>query len=94
MKGTAPTLKAQPRERLGTRYAQRLRSTGQALLAMLGTALGGIASNALTGVLVEHVSPNAPYVAGGAGALLLGLALPWLVPPPSRPEPEGGHSAG
>lgn len=29
MKGTAPTLKAQPRERLGTRYAQRLRSTGQ-----------------------------------------------------------------
>ena len=61
---------------------------------LLGVALGGMASNALTGVLVEHVSANAPYVAGGAGALLLALALPWLVPEPSRPPMGAEASAG
>jgi PPP family 3-phenylpropionic acid transporter len=66
---------------------EHLRNTGQALLATLGVALGGIASNALTGLLVQRVSTNAPYIAGGIGGLLLVVTLPWLVPTPTRPRP-------
>ncbi len=68
---------------------ERLRSTGQGLLAMLGVSIGGIASNLSTGWLIEHVSVDAPYVAGGLGALVLGCLVPLLLPrpaPPSRRE--------
>jgi hypothetical protein len=47
--------------------------------------VGGIASNVITGWLFEHLGPDQPYVIGGIGALLLGLALPAILPPPSRP---------
>lgn len=60
----------------------RLRSTGQALLSMVGVAAGGIASNAAAGWLLEHVGPNAPYIASGVGALILGSLVWWIVPPP------------
>jgi len=64
---------------------ERLRSTGQGLLAMIGVSVGSIVSNLSTGWLLEHVGPDAPYVAGGAGALLLGCLLPVLIPPARRP---------
>jgi PPP family 3-phenylpropionic acid transporter len=60
----------------------RLRSTGQALLTIVGVAAGGIASNAAAGWLLEHVGPNAPYVASGLGAFVLGSLVWWIVPPP------------
>jgi PPP family 3-phenylpropionic acid transporter len=65
---------------------ERLRSTGQGLLAMVGVSVGGISSNLAAGWLLEHVDPAAPYRVGGLGALALGLALPLLLPPPRRPE--------
>lgn len=67
---------------------ERLRATAQGLLGMLGVGLGGIASNTIAGWLLENVGPDAPYVAGGAGALVIGLAvLVWLPDPTPAPAP-------
>jgi PPP family 3-phenylpropionic acid transporter len=71
-----------------------LRSTGQALYAMMGVSLGGITSNLGAGWLLERVGPAAPYAVGGCGALLLGGLLPLLLPPPRRPEGAAEPFAG
>ena len=63
---------------------ERLRSTGQGVLAMVGVGLGGISSYLSAGWLFENVGPDAPYIAGGIGALLLGCAIPLLIPPAIR----------
>ncbi len=74
---------------------ERLRSTGQGVLAMIGVSLGGIISNLGSGWLLEHVGPSAPYAIGGIGALALGVLVPVLLPPASRPPPaEGEAGAG
>jgi hypothetical protein len=36
--------------------------------------------------LLEHFGADAPFRVGGIGALLLGLALPLILPRPERPE--------
>ena len=64
----------------------RLRSTGQGMLAMVGFSLGGISSNLSAGWLFENFGPDAPYFAGGIGALILGCAIPLLIPPPVQPK--------
>jgi PPP family 3-phenylpropionic acid transporter len=66
---------------------QRLRSTGQGILAMVGVSLGGISSNLGTGWLIEHVGTDAPYIVGGIGALALGALVPLILPPPHELEP-------
>jgi PPP family 3-phenylpropionic acid transporter len=63
---------------------ERLRSTGQGLLAMVGISLGGIISYLGAGWLLENVGPNAPYLVGGIGALILGCAIPLIIPPAVR----------
>ncbi len=63
---------------------ERLRSTGQGMLAMAGVSLGGISSYLSAGWLFENVGANAPYLAGGIGALILGCAIPLLIPPAVR----------
>lgn len=68
---------------------ERLRSTGQGGYAMVGISIGGILSNLLSGWLIEHVGPAAPYVVGGVLGLALLAALPLLLPEPHRPEEEG-----
>jgi PPP family 3-phenylpropionic acid transporter len=72
---------------------ERLRSTAQGLLTMVGASLGGITSNLLAGWLLERVGPDAPYLAGGAGALALGALVPLALPRPRRP-PEAGAEDG
>jgi len=62
----------------------RLRSTGQGILAMFGISVGGISSNVCAGWLLQNVGPNAPYIAGGLGALTLGVLLPLILPPAHR----------
>jgi PPP family 3-phenylpropionic acid transporter len=57
----------------------RLRSTAQGILSMAGASVGGILSNVLTGVLIDHFGARAPAIAGGFGALLLTCALPAMV---------------
>lgn len=69
---------------------ERLRSTGQGVLAMVGLSLGGISSNLATGSLMEHFGADTPYIAGGVGALLLGCLVPLWLPPARRPEEDGG----
>ena len=63
---------------------ERLRSTGQNLLAMVGVSLGGLLSNLGAGALFDAFGADAPYRVGGVGALVLALALPLLLPPPTR----------
>jgi PPP family 3-phenylpropionic acid transporter len=64
---------------------ERLRSTGQGLLAMIGFSCAGVFSNVAGGMLLEHLGPDALYRVAGTGALLLGGALPLLLPRPQRP---------
>lgn len=66
---------------------ERLRSTGQTILAMVGIGWGGTASNVLAGWLLENIGPDAPYLVGGIGALTLGCLVPWILPRPERIRP-------
>jgi PPP family 3-phenylpropionic acid transporter len=65
---------------------ERLRSTGQGLLAMIGFSCAGVFSNLAGGLLLEHFGPDVLYRVAGIGALLLGAALPLILPRPERPE--------
>jgi PPP family 3-phenylpropionic acid transporter len=65
---------------------ERLRSTGQGLLAMVGVSLGGIASNVSCGWLLDRYGPDAPYAVSGVAALALAAGLPLLLPRPDRPD--------
>jgi len=67
---------------------ERLRSTGQGVLGMMGVCIGGIVSNLGAGWLLERVGASTPYVVGGLGGLALALLLPLLLPRPHRPPAE------
>ena len=58
---------------------ERLRSTAQGVLAMVGPSLGGILSNLGTGWLIDVLGPTAPYRLSGISALVLTLLIPWLL---------------
>jgi MFS family permease len=63
---------------------ERLRSTAQGALSMVGVSLGGVCSSLAAGWLIEHVGPTAPARAGGIGALVLTLVIPALIPKPEK----------
>jgi MFS family permease len=67
---------------------ERLRSTGQGLMAMIGMSIGAMLSNLSAGWLIDRLGATAPAQVGGIGALLLVCLMPWLLPPPRRSEPE------
>lgn len=67
---------------------ERLRSTGQGLLAMVGMGVGSIVSNTASGWLIDHGGPNTPMLIGGLGAIALGAAVRVILPAPERPEPQ------
>lgn len=67
--------------------AERLRSTAQTMLAMVGVGWGGTTSNVLAGWLLEHIGPDAPYLMGGIGALTLACLVPRILPRPERVRP-------
>jgi len=71
----------------------RLRSTAQGLVAMVGLGIGGIASNTAAGWILDNVDANAPYLIGGVGALLVGLAIPWLLPSVAHEDEEPEEAA-
>jgi PPP family 3-phenylpropionic acid transporter len=74
---------------------ERLRSTAQALLATVGTGIGGILSNAVAGWMLERMGPTAPYLYGGVGALGLAAAVGWLLPGlPARQPAYRGYREG
>ncbi|MBX3024040.1 MFS transporter [bacterium] len=73
---------------------ERLRATGQGLLATVGVGLGGILSNAACGWLIDHIGIDATYAIGGVGGLLLGAAVTWILPrPEGRPAPVDARAA-
>ncbi len=69
----------------------RLRSTGQAGLAMVGISCASAFSNLGTGFLFDRLGAEAPFLLGGTGAVLLAIFAIWGLPKPQRmPElPEG-----
>ena len=71
----------------------RLRSTAQGLVAMVGLGLGGIASNTAAGWILDHMGANAPYLIGGAGALVVGLAVRWILPAVGHEDEETSGTA-
>jgi hypothetical protein len=52
---------------------------------------GGILSYLSAGWLFENVGPDVPYLTGGIGALILGCAIPLLIPPAVRAAPVDGE---
>jgi MFS transporter, PPP family, 3-phenylpropionic acid transporter len=52
----------------------RLRSTGQALIVMVGASIGGMLSSLIGGALLERFGIDVLFLASGAGALLWALA--------------------
>jgi MFS transporter, PPP family, 3-phenylpropionic acid transporter len=64
---------------------ERLRSTAQAVLAMVGVGIAGIVSNLGSGWLLDTAGINVLYMATGAGSALLGCLVWWILPSPARP---------
>ena len=52
----------------------RLRSTGQALVVMVGASIGGVASSTLGGAIVDRFGVDPLYFGYGAGAMLWSAA--------------------
>jgi MFS transporter, PPP family, 3-phenylpropionic acid transporter len=67
---------------LDTVAPERLRSTAQGILSMVGTGVAGIASNIAAGWLVDRGGTDALYLICGLGLLVLGLLTVWLLPAP------------
>jgi PPP family 3-phenylpropionic acid transporter len=65
---------------LDTVAPERLRSTAQGILSMVGMGIAGIASNTAAGWLVDHGGTDALYLICGVGALALGLLTGWFLP--------------
>jgi MFS transporter, PPP family, 3-phenylpropionic acid transporter len=59
---------------------EKLRSTAQGILSMIGSGLAGILSNLTSGWLVDHGGTNLLYLLCGAGSLLLGILSVWILP--------------
>jgi MFS transporter, PPP family, 3-phenylpropionic acid transporter len=65
---------------------EKLRSTAQAVLSMVGVGIAGIVSNLGSGWLLDSAGINALYAATGAGSALLGCCVWWILPKPARAE--------
>ncbi len=59
---------------------QRLRSTAQSGLAMLGVGAGGLLSSIVTGWLIDVAGIDLPFLLGGIGGIALAASLRWTLP--------------
>lgn len=59
---------------------EKLRSTAQGVLSMIGSGLAGILSNLTAGWLVDRSGPDTLYLLCGVGSLTLGLLSVWILP--------------
>ena len=64
--------------------SERLRSTAQGALAMLGFGLGGVVSTWLSGIMLDRFGATAPSLAGGLGGFALAALLPFFLPRPVK----------
>lgn len=61
---------------------EKLRSTAQAVLSMVGVGAAGILSNVASGWLLEHSGINAIYWISGIGCIVLGSLCRGVLPSP------------
>ena len=59
---------------------EKLRSTAQSILSMVGAGIAAIASNASAGWLVDHGGIDLLYLLCGVGAIALGASTWWILP--------------
>jgi MFS transporter, PPP family, 3-phenylpropionic acid transporter len=59
---------------------EKLRSTAQGILSMVGAGIAGIASNASAGWLMDQSGIDRLYFICGLGALTLGVLACWILP--------------
>jgi MFS family permease len=63
-----------------TLVPSRLRASGQAGFNLVGSGLGSVLSNILTGVVVDAYGVDRAMSIAGCAGIALGLAVPWLLP--------------
>jgi len=63
---------------------EKLRSTAQGVLSMIGSGLAGILSNLASGWMVDHGGTNALYLICGIASLGLGILSVWILPVAQR----------
>jgi PPP family 3-phenylpropionic acid transporter len=63
---------------------ERLRSTAQSVLSMVGVGIAGIVSNLVSGWLLDSAGIDVLYAATGLGSALLGCLAWWILPVPAR----------
>jgi len=59
---------------------EKLRSTAQGILYMVGAGIAGIASNVSAGWLIDRSGIDVLYLICGAGAFMLGALAWWILP--------------
>jgi PPP family 3-phenylpropionic acid transporter len=67
---------------------EKLRSTAQGILSMVGSGIAAMASNIFAGWFIDRSSIDALYLICGAGLLVLGASAWWILPA-MRPRDEG-----
>jgi hypothetical protein len=65
---------------------EKLRSTAQGILSMVGAGIAGIASNVSAGWLMERSGIDRVYLICGTGALALGVLAYWILPYAQQPS--------
>jgi PPP family 3-phenylpropionic acid transporter len=65
---------------------EKLRSTAQAVISMVGVGIAGIVSNLGSGWLLDTAGINVLYAGTGIGSALLGCFVWWILPAPESLE--------
>lgn len=67
---------------------EKLRSTAQGILSMIGSGVAGMLSNFTAGWFIDRSGIDTLYALCGAGLVALGGAAWWILPPARKPERE------
>jgi MFS family permease len=67
---------------------EKLRSTAQGILSMVGSGIAGMASNMAAGWFIDRSGIDMLYAICGAGLVALGGMAWWILPAVRRPERE------
>jgi PPP family 3-phenylpropionic acid transporter len=72
---------------------EKLRSTAQGILSMVGAGVAGILSNFTAGWMVDHGGSDLLYLSCGIGLLTLGILSVWILPAVQRREDQPAEMA-
>jgi PPP family 3-phenylpropionic acid transporter len=65
---------------------EKLRSTAQGILSMIGSGVAGMASNFGAGWFIDRSGIDALYAISGAGLIVLGGVACWILPPARKAD--------